>query len=133
MLEKLTKWFLFGVVIALLPILFNYFQLRARATPATFDDITGRGELLLVAAGIAAAAVGDLLGTGPALKTLKVVAGAFSVIILMTASLFFADVAAGYIAGQKIDAHVVGNTSLILLACAVAAGGGCVALAEVSR
>lgn len=131
MAEKLTRWFLFGVIVALLPVIFNYLHLRTRASSVSFDDIAGRGELLLVAAGIAATAIGDLLGSSASMKVPKIIAGGFSVIVLGLASLYFADVAAAYLSNQNINAHIVSNTSLTLLLSAIVTGGSCIALAEV--
>src|SRR5712691_3769846 len=112
MAEKLTRWFVFGVVIASLPVLFNVFHVAIRGGAATIDTLTGRGELLLVAAAISAAAVGDLVGSGPNLRPGKILAGGGAVMVLFAASAFFMDVTAAFLKNEAIQSSLVCNTSL---------------------
>jgi len=131
MTEKLIRWFLFGVVIALLPIIFNSLRLFTHGGSLTFGQLVGRGELLLVTAGISAKAIGELIGSSTSMKIPKIIAGGVSLVILALASLYFADVAATYANNQTLDLSVISRMSLILFLTAVVSGGSCVALAEV--
>lgn len=129
MAEKLAKWLIFSVILALLPFAFNYLRLASRGVDPTMAKLLGGGELLLVAAGISAAAVGDLIGSGADRRLAKLFAGGGSIVVLCLASLHFADVAAAR-AAPTFDASVVVWSSQMLFAFAVLGGGGCVALAE---
>ena len=95
------------------------------------SDLIGRGELLLVAAGIASAAVGELFGATPERRILKILAGGAAVIVLSVASYYFADVSAGYGSGDPILPLVVCHTSLWIFAFALISSSGCVALSQI--
>jgi len=91
-----------------------------------------RGELVLIAAAITAAAVGELFGAGTnRFEIPKLFAGGAAIVILILASLYFADVSAVHQAGQKPDLAVVRTVSSWLFLFAVASSGSCVALAEI--
>lgn len=130
MAEKIIKWLIFSVVLALLPFAFNYLRLSSRSIDPTFINIFGNGELLLVAAGIAAAAVGDLIGSGSGHKIAKLFAGGGSVVVLCLASLHFADVAS-LKNSPTFDADVVVVSSMWFFIFAIISGAGCISLGEV--
>lgn len=129
--EKLTRWFIFGVAIACMPVAFNAVRLVMRGWSPTFEALTGRGELLLVAAAISARALGDLIGSGVRMKVGKILAGGAAVLMLLIASFAYADVTASLLNGQSLEKAVISHISLALFGGAVGVGGGCVALAQV--
>lgn len=131
MVERLIRWFLFSVVVALLPIGFNLFRIVMRGGQASVEALTGHGELLLVAAAICATALGEIITDTSSRRIPKLVAVGASVIILVFASLSFADIAAGQASGDKIESTRVAWSSLTVLFFAVLAGGSCIALTEV--
>ena len=107
MTEKLVKWFVFSVVIALLLILFNFLLLLTANAPAGLAQLVGHGELLLIAAGLAARAIGDVIGSGDVRKIPKLIASGAAVIVLVLASFYFSHVAASYALNQTVNIDVV--------------------------
>jgi hypothetical protein len=126
---KLVKWLIFSVILALLPLAFNYLRLEMRGQDATLQALLGNGELLLVAAAISAAAIGEVIGSGKAYGAPKFLAGGGALMILALASMQFADVAAA----QALPSYrpgVVVWASQFFFIFAVITGAGCVALSE---
>jgi hypothetical protein len=128
---KLARWLLFGVLMALLPLAYNLLHVVTRGGKASVENLTGHGELLLVAAAISAAAIGELVASGPKAPIGKIVSGGGALLVLGFASLYFADVAWAEKTGEKLLASVVCNTSVVLFASAFVASLACVALSEV--
>lgn len=136
MLERQLKWMLFSVVVALTPIAFNWLRLVSRVAPGkepALSDLLGRGELLLVAAGLTAGALGDLLGGDSRQRIWKLVIGAAAVIVLSACSYYFADVSAGFAKGEAIRTDVVSRTSIWMFVSAVITGAVCVGLGGSER
>jgi len=131
MITKIVKWFIFSVIIALLPIIFNLLIVLSNGVAPSLEILTSRGELLLVAAGIAASAIGELIASGQNYMTPKLLAGGSCVIILSLASLYFAHISATIILGKTLDANVVSYTSMYLYIFAILSGASCIVLAEV--
>jgi len=61
---KLLKWIMFEVIFALMPLAFNWASAELKHKNAGWEEILGRGELLLVAVAIVAAGLGDLSNRG---------------------------------------------------------------------
>ena len=132
MLEKVIRWLIFSVLIALLPIGFNYLSMKTKSIPTSLEIICAQGELLIVSAALNAAALGELFGSGPAsLMIAKIIAGGVCVIILLLTSLWFADIAATILLNKPLDANIIMKGSLFAFFGTVAASGSSVALSEV--
>jgi hypothetical protein len=129
--EKVIRWLLFSVLIALLPLGFNAISLFTRGISVDLVNLVSRGELLLISTAICAAAVGELVPTGPALRISKIIVVGSTVIILIAASYYFADISAGYRLGEKMDFNVIRDISLIAFISSVVSGALCVILGEV--
>jgi len=129
LLAKLIKWLIFSVALALLPLAFNYLHLLSHTKVPTLEALLGQGELLLIAAGISAAAIGSLIGSGTDWFLAKILAGGGSVFVLGLASLYYADVSAVH-SDAQLDLHVVVTSSAWFFRFAVAAGAACVAMEE---
>jgi hypothetical protein len=130
MLVKLLRWLIFGVAIALMPIVFGYVHLSIRGGGAGLTAIVGNGELLIVVAAMCAAAVGELLGSPESLRRSKIAAGGASVILLMLSSLYYADVAAASATGAHIDAELVAISSMAFYFVGLICCASCVVLSE---
>ncbi len=128
--DRLLKWAIFGVLIALAPLVFNYVGALILEFDPTFVSVLANGELFLVSAGISAASIGELFGGGEARKGYKYVAGGGSVVVVLFASLFFALVSVAHRANMDVGEGIIAVVSVILFVCGIAASGGCVALAE---
>jgi hypothetical protein len=128
--EKLTRWFIFSVLISLVPLITSYLGLLLDSRAATLQTVTGRGELLLITTTLAAAAIGELIPSGRDRGTQKLLAGGSCIVIVLLSSLLFAAV--------QSRAHPNGALTLVLsvsLFCGtILASGSCLYLAhEVKR
>ncbi len=128
MIEKLTLWFIFRVLLALVPILFTVVRILTIGGANPFGTAIERGELVLLTAAICGGSVGVLIGSGATLQIYKIISGGAAIIILMFSSLYFADVSAAYRAGVPINARHVRQTSLVVFCAGVVFSGACVAL-----
>ena len=112
MTEKLVRWLVFSVAIALLPLAFNGLKVLGRGETLTFVSLCSRGELLLISAAISAAAIGELVGRGGGKAIPKLLAVGSCVIILALASWWFADVSFAINYGEAFDRERVAFGSL---------------------
>jgi hypothetical protein len=128
-LDRLAKWLIFSVLLALLPLAYNYLHVLTRTGSPTLEVLLGKGELLLVAASISAAAVGSLIGGTKNWLMAKIFAGGGSVLLLGLASLYYVDITAPA-SGEILKVAVIAKTSLLFFGFSVISGAGCVALEE---
>lgn len=128
MIEKLTLWFIFRVLLALVPILFTVVRIFTTGGANPFATAIERGELVLITAAICGGSVGVLIGSGAALQIYKIISGGAVIIILMFSALYYADISAAYRAGVPVNVTRVRQTSLIVFGAGVVFSGGCVAL-----
>lgn len=101
--EKLVRWCIFSVLLALVPIAFTALRLSTRTdSPPLAESVVhvlARGDLLLIAALLSARASGEILGSGASYRVLKLIANGGATIILLFAALYFADVTAAQLSG----------------------------------
>jgi hypothetical protein len=125
--EKLLKWVIFSVLIALVPIGITFLnQTSEDGAPAWLvvaKRVLSHGELLLISAAIAADAVGDLIGAGKESLTLKILSGGACVLIILSASLWYSNIAAMVHSGHPPRTDIVAVGSLWVLAGTVLTGG----------
>jgi hypothetical protein len=126
---RLLKWLIFSVLLALLPLAYNCLHVLTRNGSLSLASLLGKGELLLIAASISAAAVGSLIGGSKDSLILKFVAGGGSVLLLGLTSLYYVDITLPA-PGEILNAAVISWTSLAIFGLSVIAGAGCVALEE---
>lgn len=88
--EKLLRWFIFSVLIALVPLAVSYLGLRLDQKEASLYLLTARGELLLISTTIASAAVGELIPAGRGKAIRKLVAGGSCMLLITVSSFLFA-------------------------------------------
>ena len=140
----LTRWLVFRVAASLVPICANAVFLWSRGRAATWFDVTGRGELLLLTVALSAAGIGELLSAeprsaprGPAalffarvLKICRGTAGGAAFLLSMFGSMYFGNVSAAVLMSDKAlqTANVV-STSKWIYGSSVVVSGVCVALA----
>jgi hypothetical protein len=92
--EKLIRWYIFSVLIALAPLLVGYLTLSLdRGVPALYL-LTARGELLLISTTISSAALGEMLPGGRGSAVPRLIAGGSCVLLVVLSSLFFAAIQA---------------------------------------
>lgn len=135
MINKLLKWLIFGVLVALLPILFNLLFALTVGAEVTAARLIGRGELLLIAVGLCSTAMGDLVLAelsvrGRFWRGVRLILTGTCVVVIASSSFYFALVSDRYARqiGVSDDAVVIISSALYLFA--VICSGGSVWLSE---
>jgi len=128
--EKMVKWAIFSVAMALVPLAASTLSQATRGPLPSIDQLVARGELLLITAALCARSCGELFGSSDVQRVPKLFAGGATVVVMLLAAIYFSDIAASYRAAAVLDAKVIGNTSLVLYVSSVIAGAGCVFLSE---
>lgn len=90
--EKLVHWFMFSVLISLVPLAMTYFSLRLDGKPVHLEMLLARGELLLICATLGAAPLGDLILAGRDHAIGKLVASGALILVIMVSSFYFATI-----------------------------------------
>lgn len=104
MKEKLARFFIFSIAIALSPLLFDVSLILIGLSENTFTSVGVKGELLIVCAGINAAAIGEFFAQKKPekFKIRKLFAVGVCVFILGFSSLLYAAIkAAGETSGKS--------------------------------
>ena len=112
MAARLAKWIIFSILLALLPLAFGGYQTAARGKAVTLASITAGGELVLVAAAICAASLGEVFLRKTDRRIWRLVIGGATLLVIMSASLLFADIAASKAAGIPLDQSFVSRVSI---------------------
>jgi hypothetical protein len=133
MAEKIVRWLIFSVVIALLPLAFNYIRILIQGTNPTLVVLLSRGELLLVSAAIAAAAIGELIASGEEWRIAKYVAGGGCVSVLFLTSALFAEISNATYSGAAVNSALISSSSALLFGFAVVSSASCIVLAELRK
>ena len=126
-IERLTVWVMFSVLLVLVPLLFDAGRAMIRGGSFSLDDAISRGELTLVTAAICGSAIGELFGVGGAAKLGKILAGGGALLTLMFCAFFYTEASAVRRAKAKIAKRTVRNLSIVGVLCS----GLCVALSKV--
>jgi hypothetical protein len=129
-LEKLVKWLIFSVVLALIPILVAYLGQITRGVLPPWHETFGRGELLLIAAAMCATSSGELFTASGSSRLGKLLAGGAAIVLLLVSASYFAEVSSSMRSQAAIDTLVVAQLSLFLYACSFLSSAGCVYLSE---
>jgi hypothetical protein len=124
--ERMTRWFIFGVLSSLFPLCLGYVGLRLDGGTPTLISVLGQGELLLICTVITAAGVGELLTADRKYPVRKLIVGGACVIIGLFAASCFAMVKSR----AHPDLGTIQTISLWLFAGTLLAGGSCVSLAH---
>jgi hypothetical protein len=135
---KVFLWLSFTVVFGMSPLLVRFVNSRTDQNPISAADTLKGGDLLIVAAVIAADAIGKIFGARlggspmPPPKVLsshfrrgtKVVCGSACLILLMAACAEYAQVSGRIDAKLVYNAANVIHDSVVIFVCVVAAGLG---------
>lgn len=128
------RWLIFAVVLALLPIIANVLGALTRGQSIGFVSLLENGELFLVSAAVVGAAIAELFGVGKSkLGTVKFIVGAFGGLVVLAASIWFADIAAAQRDGSTIDGEAIAVGSSVLFGLAVVAGLSCIVVGELAK
>lgn len=141
MINQMLKWLIFSVLIALLPILFNVLFAVSFGGDLSAARLLGRGELLLIAVGLCATALGDVLFANgsfmharPRLwRALRLVVGGTCVLVIAASSFYYALASERYSQGLQAREQAVVVISTISYLTAVICSAVSVWLSEKSR
>jgi hypothetical protein len=131
--RALGLWILFGVLLALVPILSSAIGEWVRGRTIGLSDVIGGGELLLVSTGVSAAAIGELVRhRTDDLRNLRAVLTGVGLITILFAGLLFADIAASIRANEDLDAVRVAAISLVIFSISLVTATAATVVTEVS-
>jgi hypothetical protein len=131
---SIVRWGIFVVALALLPILISVLGAVTRGDHLGLTTLFEQGELLLVSAAIVGAALADLVTEdGRGFRTLKLTVGGAAALVVIAASAWFADIAAGRRDGSPLDSQSIAVGSLVVFGFAVVAGLSCIVVAELAK
>ena len=124
--EKLTR-FIFGVLLGLLPIVASWLILLLRGDAPSVVNLIAHGELLLPTASIAAAAVGELLGSRASRerRTIRLVSGGTATLVLALSCFCYAAVTSATPGVPPLNSVIVATVSLSFYVCAVVVAAAC--------
>lgn len=119
--EKLVRWFMFSVLVSLVPLALTYFNLWVDRRDVHLEMVVARGELLLVSTTLGAAALGEFFPGTRHNALEKLLSGGALVLLMLTSSFFFAVIQAR----QGASPRSLFAVSLALFAGILAAAGSC--------
>ena len=128
--KRFVRWLIFSVVLSLVPLGVSALIRATRGQAVTLESLLANGELLLIAAALTSAAVGDLLGGTGKRPVRELIAGGSCIVLLAVSALYFADVSAARASQSTIDLGLVRSISIVLFSCALLSSGSCVLLSE---
>jgi UDP-N-acetylmuramyl pentapeptide phosphotransferase/UDP-N-acetylglucosamine-1-phosphate transferase len=112
LLDRILRWLMFGVLVALIPFLFTVVSALLRNYDINWYSILSHGELLLITVCICAGALGDLLSTRARSKGLELLLGGFATIIVILASYTFSDISSSVIEKEMLNKDWILQLSL---------------------
>jgi hypothetical protein len=144
---KLVTWAFFAVVVSVLPIALTMIGTKTHGRPVPlvgpseferaisgatgFERALARGELLLIAAALAAGGVGEIVARGTHRNMEhRVVAGGTAIAIVMVSTWWFADISSSIARDEVLELDVVVWGSMALFCGSVLTAGSCIWLAE---
>jgi hypothetical protein len=130
-IEKLTLWAIFSVIVTLAPFFFGFLQSIDQNRAFTFSSILGSGQLLIVSVAASAAALGELITIDvPAdQRIIKSLAIGSCTLVVIIASLWFGDISAAIQGKSPPDPRTISSGSIIVYVWALASSAWCLSLA----
>ena len=129
-LHRFARWLIFGVLLALVPLIFSWAAREMRPQPSGLDVVLANGELFLVTAAISGAAGGELVGVVRTTRQpfWEIVAGGCCLIVVVLSAHLFADISAVRATAATIDPARVSTWSLWLYGIGLVASGSSIAI-----
>lgn len=121
--EKITRWIIFNVCIAVLPLAGRALILFNSGKAPSLATLLGSGDLLLVSCGIAAGAIGEIIGTPSIKSNEKIKAAGYCLLNLFLSAMLY-----GSITTQTLTISI---SSIILFISTLITSYVCVKLSEV--
>ncbi|HEY0020637.1 MAG TPA: hypothetical protein VGC13_30340 [Longimicrobium sp.] len=117
--EKLVRWFMFSVLVSLVPLALTYFSHRLDRRVVHLEMLVARGELLLICTTLGAAALGELFPSGRDNVIPKLLAAGTSLLGVLVCSFYFAAIQ------SRAAPNAIVNASVSLFAGMLVASGSC--------
>ena len=114
MRSKLLKWLFAGALLATFPLVAHYLCLDVKGLTPSLSSVIGRGELLLLAAALAATGIGDLATAGPGLRDWKIVCASCATMVFGISCILYASIAHACSAASPPEPQLVASRSLVL-------------------
>ena len=129
---KLVRWGMFGVLLSLLPLAGAFVGSAIYGKLVSLEGLLSRGELLLIATTLAAAATGELFGSrhSSTASGTEVLAGGAAIFVAVLAIFSYAVVSTAISRGEQFSKTFVTWYSIVIWLFSIAAGALCVALSE---
>jgi len=127
---NVLKWLFFGVLLALVPLGSGWILKLIVGSNSSLEALISQGELLLITAGLCAAGVGSLIGSGSNLARAKIVSAGSSIIILLLSALVFSFISNPGALSVQPDTEVIMVASILIYICAFFSSGACAYLSE---
>lgn len=108
--EKLVRWFMFSVLVSLVPLALTYFNLWLDHREGQFEVLVARGELLLICTTLGAAAIGELFPGNREHGLAKLLIAGGLILLILISSVCFAAIQSRH----STDARSVFAVSLAL-------------------
>lgn len=119
--EKLIRWFMFSVLVSLVPLALTYFSLWVDQREVTLEILVARGELLLISTTLGAAALGEFFPGNRENALEKLLSGGALVLLMLISSFFFAVIQAR----QSSSPRSLFAISMVLFVGILAAAASC--------
>jgi len=129
---KILRWVMFSIVLSLLPLGMKALSLSTRAHEFNWSSIVSHGELLIITITMCTTAIAELFCSGSKNKLLKLVAGSFTISVLIVSSGYFSDISVAFELSQSTNFNpiVILQYQLWLFGIAFGLGIFCIFLSE---
>ena len=122
-MPRVLRWLLFSVAISLVPFAATALRIKTGGGQLNLQDFTINGEVLILAAALAASGLGELAGNNLRHRNLGIVSGFGCTAIVMVSSIWYGS-------GPPIDQTFFAFGSLAMLLCATLIGVLCIWISE---
>jgi hypothetical protein len=131
LLEALLLWFVFTVLITLLPLAGSGLYELGQGHPISLMTLAGHGELLIVSVAILGAALGEILkGDKGSQGLLRKSLISLAIIVILAGVWWFAEISVLLQSKQSVDVSFITTWSAWILVAAVIVGGCCITASE---
>jgi hypothetical protein len=105
--DNLTRWFLYGVLLSLLPLMVHFILIylhapRAPGVRHTLVSVVANGELLLIGCCIGASALGERIGKSSALPLIETIGATLCFACIIASVVIYAVIVAGAVGRRSI-------------------------------
>ncbi|MEU3775123.1 hypothetical protein AB0F11_18285 [Streptomyces sp. NPDC032472] len=126
-------WFSFSVILSLLPLFAAFIFKSTKGEVVTYAEVAGKGELLIITTGMAAAAAGDLWAKGAAKQWLTTALACLNTALAIFTTLWFGYLTALADEKSKVDQEFIATWSTTMFVISFLASGMSIIRAELRQ